>query len=73
MMVTRLTHFQVSPKRLDLRELKPARDAGAKLRPASLTQTTRLERTETVVTIDHAQPEHGLTQTTRLERTETKT
>ncbi len=61
----------VSPKRLDLRELKlfgiPAAGGGS----GGLTQTTRLERTETAVAAMPVAPASRLTQTTRLERTET--
>ncbi len=62
----------VSPKRLDLRELKQKLDIMPSVIDAGLTQTTRLERTET--RRGPALPGRagrGLTQTTRLERTET--
>ncbi len=38
----------VSPKRLDLRELKPGCSHVLRSQPERLTQTTRLERTETI-------------------------
>ncbi len=63
---------EVSPKRLDLRELKLVFSILHNRRVRGLTQTTRLERTETRCDLRCGDGVGScLTQTTRLERTET--
>ncbi len=62
---------EVSPKRLDLRELKRRSRSSTSAISSGLTQTTRLERTETTHDVVRQGVRRGLTQTTRLERTET--